>query len=571
MPTEIVHTIAASGGDYTSLEAWQTAQARDLVAADEIAVAEVRNDWPNGLPTKLTLSGWATDAAHYVEIRPAPGHRHTGRAHTGAALTVQSVANWQRILDLGLPHVRVRGLELRCIPNTGCTGAKVHADGVHVEACIFVGSCAPSGAGIAIYGDSSDACYVGGNLFVESLGQADLTGAPIRFYDAQQRIAAWVVNNTIIADGGSQPGAGILVYNQATSANKHIRNNAVLGFAAGLSYQTGPVDTANNATSDTSGEITGLGAADFVDAANGDYHLSAASILRGAGANLSADYPSLVDMDGQPWPDTGPWDIGADSAQQATGTDLSGSGQSVAGGTGAVTYSVPLIGAAVVVSGASGTISTTIPLAGAAAAVSAGHGDLGATVSLGGGAIAQAMGAAGLTSLLPLDGAAQGAAAGIGSITLQLRFSGQAVSEALAAAGLSTAGTDLSGSAGAESQGGGSLTTVIPISGAALSLTSAAGDLVTEIPLIGAAASASAGVGTLDLGLTLAGAALAQAAGSATITMSVRLAGAALAQAAAAGRLVTGGYRPAPTARRVRVAAESRRLRVAPEPRRIAA
>ena len=44
MATEIVHTIAASGGDYTTLAAWESAQQRDLVAADEIAVAEIDGD-----------------------------------------------------------------------------------------------------------------------------------------------------------------------------------------------------------------------------------------------------------------------------------------------------------------------------------------------------------------------------------------------------------------------------------------------------------------------------------------------------------------------------------------------
>ena len=48
MATEIVHTIRASGGDYTTLSAWEAAQQRDLVAADEIAVAECYNDWRVG-------------------------------------------------------------------------------------------------------------------------------------------------------------------------------------------------------------------------------------------------------------------------------------------------------------------------------------------------------------------------------------------------------------------------------------------------------------------------------------------------------------------------------------------
>ena len=67
MPTEVVHTIRASGGDYTSLSAWQTAQKRDLVADDEIAVAECYDDWTgNGLSEDILIDGWTTDSTRHI-------------------------------------------------------------------------------------------------------------------------------------------------------------------------------------------------------------------------------------------------------------------------------------------------------------------------------------------------------------------------------------------------------------------------------------------------------------------------------------------------------------------------
>lgn len=41
MATEVIKTIKSSGGDYTTLHAFKAGEVRDLVAADEIAVAEV--------------------------------------------------------------------------------------------------------------------------------------------------------------------------------------------------------------------------------------------------------------------------------------------------------------------------------------------------------------------------------------------------------------------------------------------------------------------------------------------------------------------------------------------------
>jgi len=60
MATEVIHTLKASGGDYTLMSTWEATEQRDLVAADEIEILECYNDWPDGLddPTaKMSKSG----------------------------------------------------------------------------------------------------------------------------------------------------------------------------------------------------------------------------------------------------------------------------------------------------------------------------------------------------------------------------------------------------------------------------------------------------------------------------------------------------------------------------------
>ena len=67
MATEVIKSIKASGGDYTSLAAWEAGENRDLVTADEIAVAEIYNDiLVNYVDFRF---GWTTDDTHRIVLR----------------------------------------------------------------------------------------------------------------------------------------------------------------------------------------------------------------------------------------------------------------------------------------------------------------------------------------------------------------------------------------------------------------------------------------------------------------------------------------------------------------------
>ena len=78
MVTEVIKTVRASGGDYTTLSAAIAGEARDLVAADESCTIECYNDWPNGLDDQVNVSGFTTDADHCVKITSPISQRHHG-------------------------------------------------------------------------------------------------------------------------------------------------------------------------------------------------------------------------------------------------------------------------------------------------------------------------------------------------------------------------------------------------------------------------------------------------------------------------------------------------------------
>lgn len=119
MATVVIKTIKpGGGGDYVSLEAWDAAERADLVAADEIAVAEC---YPGGnliatdTAQLFLLTGWTTGVNNYVEIRAAPGFHARGGVYdtTNLPFAEWNIATSLFGLRCGLDFFRLKGLQLR--------------------------------------------------------------------------------------------------------------------------------------------------------------------------------------------------------------------------------------------------------------------------------------------------------------------------------------------------------------------------------------------------------------------------------------------------------------------------
>lgn len=74
MPTTVVKTIG-SGGDYTSLQAWEDACPSNLVSSDQIWQGQIKasTDAFSSASTLLTVAGTTVDSTHYVELTTAAG------------------------------------------------------------------------------------------------------------------------------------------------------------------------------------------------------------------------------------------------------------------------------------------------------------------------------------------------------------------------------------------------------------------------------------------------------------------------------------------------------------------
>jgi len=110
MPTIITHTIKSSGGDYTSLSAWEAAEQRNLVAADEIAEAVCYGFIDT---TSCSVTGWTTGVNNYIIIRAdvsarstvpmtTDGSRYLIEVSSGAGLSVNQA--YTKVYDIQVNH-----------------------------------------------------------------------------------------------------------------------------------------------------------------------------------------------------------------------------------------------------------------------------------------------------------------------------------------------------------------------------------------------------------------------------------------------------------------------------------
>lgn len=539
MPTTVVKTIRASGGDYTTLSAWEAANQGDLVTADEVRVAECYNDWATGLDDRLVIDGSTTDATRYLRITVAAGHRHTGVPQSG--FFVKKNVGYDTLLRDSDPYTRLEWLDLE---NTNSNGQALYAN-----------------AGSGIYSNLI-AKTAGTSQYVVGLFGQNITihGALVygggRGVEINSTIAANIYNS--VATGcakGFNTGSELVVLKNCVAYNNTTNYSGTFAAASTNNATSSASDDAPGASS-----VVGITSADFVAAAGNDYHLAAGSALIGAGVNLYADFQT--DIDGDAWPSSGSWDIGFDyrvAAGGGTTHNLAADADAAASAAAALSVSVPLAAAALSVATAGGAMSVSIPLAGAAAGEATATGDLSTTgtadlaaaataaanasgglilsIPLAGSAVAQTLASAGITQGVPLAGDAAAVAAAAAALTLNISLAGAAIAEAAANAGLSVLTSGLAGDAVASASASAALTHAVPLSGASLAVSSASGNLTQLVPLSGAAASASMATGGLDVSVQLSAAALAQALATAGLTVDGGMSGAAAADAIAAGTL----------------------------------
>lgn len=123
MPTTNTRTVKSSGGDYTSLSAWEAGRQGDLVSSDCIEIAECYSLEDT---TTVDIDGWTTDATRYIKVATTSSARHGGVWSTSAyrmvmdntyAFTIRESHVWLDGIQItltnpsaGLYYIRTVGL-----------------------------------------------------------------------------------------------------------------------------------------------------------------------------------------------------------------------------------------------------------------------------------------------------------------------------------------------------------------------------------------------------------------------------------------------------------------------------
>ena len=310
--TQAIHTIKEDGsGDYTTLASWEAGTQRDLVAADEIEIAQIDGTWTSPDTTAVTIDGWTTDADHYIRIYTTETARHNGKWDESKYRLVVGI-RYNAPLEIKEDFVRVEGLQIEQtgIYSDGGHGLDAGAIGsnsdVRVSHSIIRCTGGTGGSGRGIWTNHN--MKIWNNIiydFYVGIGGSEL-------YSGDTRL---IHNNTVI----DSEGIGINFWGYPDGeATFRAKNNLVQGSNQNYSFDFGSNVTTeyvdNLSEDDTSPNSEHRNkTVSFIDEANDDFHLAPNdTCARNYGTDLSSD-PNLAfndDIDGETR--TGTWDIGAD-------------------------------------------------------------------------------------------------------------------------------------------------------------------------------------------------------------------------------------------------------------------
>jgi hypothetical protein len=292
MTTTVTSTIKPSGGDYTTLSAWEAAKQSNLVTADQVQVAECYT-FSGGLSDTLNISGSTTDATRYMKITVASGNRHLGLPQS--AFYIKAVKNYDALVAVNDQYVHLEWIDLENTGTTTSSGFFFGANYCYVSRCIAK--------------TQNNTCFYSANStheLTECLAYGGTTGFQHAGFKSGRFLYGCIAANLTTGFTTSDTNAVVMkncvAYNNTT--------NFSVTYAA---------TSTNNATSTGSDDapggssVYGVTSAAFNNAASNDFHLSGTgSVLYNVGADLSGTF--TTDIDGDTWAN---WSIGFDQYTSA--------------------------------------------------------------------------------------------------------------------------------------------------------------------------------------------------------------------------------------------------------------
>jgi len=383
MPTTTVKTIG-TGGDYTTLQAWENACPANLVTADEIWEGQVKNQEFTASSTLLTISGQTTDATRYIVLTTEAGASFADNANkltnalrynasNGAAIR-QTTGYGGPALNVSTAYTRVSKLQFSAAQNID-TGMVVYAANCTVDQVISLGR----HCGIAI---AASTTTLRNSLFISTAAPRNDSAA---VFISSGSVTAY--NCTGVCYSTSSP-AGLSGAFLNSYATMLLRNCAGFGFPYFTRITAISGSSSNNGSDRTiavgSGNQASLTYANqFENTATGtaDFRLKSGATLIDTGADLSG---SGITVDIVGTTRSVPYDIGAwEFANPNVSVTLTGITATISAGTVSAAIGVEIAGIAATTAAGTPTSAIDADVAGAALTVSAGAlaYTIGATVS----------------------------------------------------------------------------------------------------------------------------------------------------------------------------------------------
>jgi len=302
MAAELKHTVAPSGGDFTSLAAAVNhliASHADLVSADVYATIEISGSWSSPDTTGVTVSGITTDATRYVRIYTTGAARHAG-VWNSAKYQLAPPDVWP-ICNQGIQYLYVDGLQLGFADVSGVYAFggggtfNAGANETVLSNCIIKGPGTNTNSYNGIYCNKANWNLYVYNTFVYGIGTTASTRCVV---NSATGATLTIYNSTLI--GGQ--------YGLRQAAGTIVAKNVYAG-GAGTACFNGTISMTTCGSSDSTG-TSGLqnipvSTATFMNVTAGseNWHLAGTgSGLYNVGTNTSGDSAPMnftTDIDGE--------------------------------------------------------------------------------------------------------------------------------------------------------------------------------------------------------------------------------------------------------------------------------
>lgn len=309
MVTVVTKTIG-TGGDYTTLQAWEDAAPANLVTADQLWQGQCKNQTFSGSAVMLTMSGSTSDATRYKELTTEAGasFRDNANAQTnalrfntsnGAAIT--SSVTYDFTIIMVEDYCRMSNLQ---IESTASNSQAIHAGGGGSGLSNRISNCIVESKLGCVQMDGDTSVMVNNLLITRGAAVTRIA----KFFTTTT-----VVNCTFVVPSDKTAATSAITVSYASGAvfeNCAFFGVADVGTTSGVTYTTCYSDDASpptgctNVAYDTS---TGSGFQNIADATR-DYRIKSTSAMVNTG---TTDTIASVDIVGTTRPQGAAYDVSA--------------------------------------------------------------------------------------------------------------------------------------------------------------------------------------------------------------------------------------------------------------------